>query len=82
MANEATAPQSSTIEQWLEHEFEQAIGGDHIIEQLRKDLHERYADDPAVRRIIDRIAEATHERGKSEARPESERQTTLANLSI
>jgi hypothetical protein len=60
MAEEATTPQSSTLEQWLEHEFEQALGGEHLIEQLRHDLHERYADDPAVRRIIDRIAPRTH----------------------
>jgi hypothetical protein len=68
MAETATGPQASTLEQWLVHEFEHALGGAHIIEQLRKDLHARYADDPAVHRIIDRIADATHERRKSEAR--------------
>jgi hypothetical protein len=50
MAEEADTPQSSTLEQWLEHEFEQALGGEHLIEQLRQDLHERYADDGAPRR--------------------------------
>ena len=67
MAEEAAVPQSATIEQWLEQEFEQALGGEHIIEQLRKDLHERYADDPAVRRIIDRIAASMHQRLRREA---------------
>jgi len=69
MAEEHPAPQSSAIEQWLEQEFEQALGGEHIIEQLRKDLHERYADDPAVRRIIDRIAAKAHQRMGSTATP-------------
>jgi len=68
MAEQTTGQPSSPLEQWLVHEFEQALGGEHIIEQLRKDLHERYADDPAVRRIIDRIADDTHARRKSEAR--------------
>ena len=39
-----------------------------MIEQLRKDLHQRYADDPAVRRMIDRIAAETHARRSREAR--------------
>ena len=66
MAEQAPAPHASALEQWLTREFEQALGGDHIIEQLRADLHKRYADDPAVRRIIDRIAAETHARRKSE----------------
>jgi len=69
MTEEHTAQQSSTLEQWLEREFEQALGGEHIIEQLRKTLHERYADDPAVRRIIDRIAAKAHQRLGSKATP-------------
>jgi hypothetical protein len=69
MAEETTEQQSSALEQWLTREFAQALGGEHLIEQLRKDLHERYADDPAVRRMIDRIADETHERRRSEARP-------------
>ena len=69
MAEKDTVPQSSTLEQWIEHEFEQALGGEHIIEQLRRDLHERYADDPAVRRIIDRIAARMHQRLGSQATP-------------
>jgi hypothetical protein len=67
MAEQATTQHASVLEQWLTREFEQALGGAHIIEQLREDLHKRYADDPAVRRIIDRIAAETHERRKSEA---------------
>jgi hypothetical protein len=68
MAEEGTAQHTSALEQWLTREFEQVLGGAHIIEQLREDLHKRYADDPAVRRIIDRIADETHERRTSEAR--------------
>ena len=68
MAEHTTEQHQSTIEQWLTREFEQALGGEHMIEQLRKDLHQRYADDPAVRRIIDRIADETHERRGREAR--------------
>jgi hypothetical protein len=52
----------------LVHEFEHTLGGEHIIEQRYKDLHKRYADDPAVRRLIDRIADATHARRQREAR--------------
>jgi hypothetical protein len=39
MAEHTTEQHQSTIEQWLTREFEQALGGDHMIEQLRKDLH-------------------------------------------
>ena len=48
MAEESSVPQSSALEQWLEHEFAQALGGAHVIEQLRKDLHARYADGTPV----------------------------------
>ena len=68
MAEHATEPHPSTIEQWLTHEFDHALGGAHMIEQLRKDLHQRYADDPAVRRMIDRIAAETHARRSRDAR--------------
>jgi hypothetical protein len=70
MAEESSVPQSSALEQWLEHEFAQALGGAHVIEQLRKDLHARYADDPAVRRIIDRIAARMHQRSGHTTTPE------------
>ena len=50
------ADPQSILEQWIEREFEQAVGGLHTIEQLRQSLHERYADNPKVRAIIDRIA--------------------------
>src|SRR5262245_33604464 len=39
MAEQDAVSQSSILEQWIEHEFEQALGGEHIIEQLRRDLH-------------------------------------------
>jgi hypothetical protein len=69
MAERHAEQQPSKLEQWLEQEFEQAIGGEHIIERLRKTLHERYADDPAVRRIIDRIAAKAHQRIGSKVTP-------------
>ena len=46
----------SILEQWIEEKFAQAVGGLQTIEQLRQSLRQRYADNPAVRAIIDRIA--------------------------
>ena len=52
MAEPATTQHTSVLEQWLTREFEQALGGEHIIEQLRTDLHKRYRDDLAVRPLL------------------------------
>ena len=57
-----------TFVEFLDFECEGCLAAYPAIEQLRKDLHQRYADDPAVRRIIDRIAAETHARQSRDAR--------------
>jgi hypothetical protein len=52
----------ATIEDRIEQEFRRAIGGIPTIEQMRKDFHARYADNPSLHSLIDHIADHMRQR--------------------
>lgn len=60
--NREKARRQATIEERIDQEFRRAIGGIPTIEQMRKDFHERYADNPSLHSYIDRIADHMRQR--------------------
>ncbi len=62
MAAQEKAARQSTIEDRIEEEFRRAVGGIPTIERMRKEYHAKYADNPSLHPVIDRIADAMRER--------------------
>ena len=58
MADQDKGRRQDTIEDRIEEEFRRAAGGIPTIERMRQEYHAKYADNPSLRSVVDRIAEA------------------------
>jgi hypothetical protein len=62
MAEQDKARRQTTLEDRIEEEFRRAVGGIPTIERMRQEYHAKYADNPSLHPVIDRIADAMRER--------------------
>jgi hypothetical protein len=61
------ARRQSTIEERIEEEFRRAVGGIPTIERMRQEYHHKYAENPSLHGVIDRIADDMRRRLLEEA---------------